>query len=42
MSPISKIYLNAEYKGSTAEKYAGAYVGSGLGTLANIYTGEEE
>lgn len=39
---ISKIYLNAEYKGSTAEKYAGAYVGSGLGTLANIYTGEEE
>ena len=38
---ISKIYLNAEYKGSTAETYAGAYVGSGLGTLANIYVEEE-
>ena len=38
---ISKIYMNAEYKGSTADVYAGAYVGSGQGTLANIYTGEE-
>ena len=33
--------MNAEYKGSTADTYAGAYVGSGQGTLANIYTGEE-
>ena len=40
---IKKIYLNAEYKGSTEYKYAGAYVGSGEGTLANIYQpGEEE
>ena len=39
---ISKIYLNAEYKGSTDENYAGAYVGSGEGELANIYTGGDE
>lgn len=39
---ISRVYLNAEYKGSTASNYAGAYVGSGEGTLANIYQGEEE
>ena len=39
---ISKVYLNAEYKGSTASNYAGAYVGSGKGELANIYQGEEE
>lgn len=38
---ISKVYLNAEYKGSTASNYAGAYVGSGKGTLANIYQEEE-
>lgn len=37
---ISKIYLNAEYKGSTAENYAGAYVGSGEGVLANLGGGE--
>lgn len=39
---IQDIYLNAEYKGSTADNYAGAYVGSGEGVLANIYHGEEE
>ena len=39
---IKDVYLNAEYKGSTASNYAGAYVGSGEGTLANIYHGEEE
>ena len=38
---ISKVYLNAEYKGSTATNYAGAYVGSGEGVLANIYQEEE-
>lgn len=38
---IDKVYLNAEYKGSTASTYAGAYVGSGEGTLANIYHPEE-
>ena len=39
---IKKVYLNAEYKGSTASNYAGAYVGSGEGVLANIYQGEGE
>ena len=39
---IDKIYLNAEYKGSTETNYAGAYVGSGEGTLANLYKGEGE
>ena len=39
---IERIYLNAEYKGSTASNYNGAYVGSGEGILANIYHGEEE
>jgi len=39
---IDKIYLNAEYKGSTASNYAGAYVGSGEGTLANLYKEEGE
>ena len=39
---IDKIYLNAEYKGSTASNYAGAYVGSGEGTLANLYKGDGE
>ena len=34
---IKKVYLNAEFKGSTASNYAGAYVGSGQGELANIY-----
>ena len=38
---IKKIYLNAEFKGSTNTNYAGAYTGSGEGILANIYTGEE-
>ena len=38
---IKKVYLNAEFKGSTATNYAGAYTGSGEGILANIYTGEE-
>lgn len=38
---ISKVYLNAEYKGSTATNYAGAYVGSGQGTLANLYQEED-
>ena len=39
---IQDVYLNAEYKGSTETNYAGAYVGSGEGTLANIYHGEGE
>ncbi len=39
---ISKIYMNAEYTGSTNENYAGAYVGSGEGELANIYMGGDE
>ena len=39
---IQDVYLNAEYKGSTPSRYAGAYVGSGEGTLANIYHPEEE
>ena len=39
---IARVYLNAEYKGSTVSSYAGAYAGSGQGTLANIYQGEEE
>ena len=38
---IKKIYFNAEYKGSTTSNYAGAYVGSGEGVLANLYQGEE-
>ena len=38
---IKDIYLNAEYKGSDASTYAGAYAGSGEGTLANIYHPEE-
>ena len=38
---IQDVYLTAEYKGSTATTYAGAYVGSGEGVLANIYHGEE-
>ena len=41
-SKISKIYMNAEYTGSTDDNYAGAYVGSGEGELANIYMGGEE
>ncbi len=39
---IQDIYLNAEYEGSTESNYAGAYVGSGEGVLANIYHGEGE
>ena len=39
---IDRIYLNAEYNGSTSESYAGAYAGSGEGQLANIYHGEGE
>ena len=39
---IDRVYLNAEYKGSTEYNYAGAYVGSGEGVLANIYHEEEE
>ena len=38
---IKTIYFNAEYKGSTASKYAGAYVGSGEGVKANLYEGDE-
>lgn len=38
---IKKVYLNAEFKGSTSTNYAGAYTGSGEGILANIYTEEE-
>ena len=34
---VKDIYLNAEYKGSNASTYAGAYTGSGEGTPANIY-----
>ena len=36
---ISKIYINGEYTGSTAYKYAGAYVGSGEGVLVNMGVG---
>ena len=39
---IKRVYLNAEYKGSTATNYAGSYAGSGKGVLANIYVPEEE
>ena len=39
---IQDIYLNVEYTGSTDYNYAGAYVGAGEGTLANIYHGEED
>lgn len=39
---IQDVYLNAEYKGSTATNYAGAYSGSGEGTPANLYHPEEE
>ena len=39
---IDKIYIVVEYKGSTDTNYAGAYVGSGEGVLANIYRPEEE
>ena len=38
---IQDVYINAEYKGSTATNYAGAFSGSGKGVLANIYHGEE-
>ncbi|MEE3342924.1 MAG: hypothetical protein VZS44_02420 [Bacilli bacterium] len=38
---IKDVYLNAEYKGSDTYTYAGAYSGSGEGTLANIYHPEE-
>ena len=37
---IKYIYFNVDYKGSTASNYAGAYVGSGKGVRANIYTGD--
>ena len=39
---ISRIYMNAEYTGSTEDTYAGAYLGSGEGELANIYIGGGE
>ena len=39
---VKNAYINVEYKGSTAEKYAGAFAGSGKGILANIYQGEEK
>lgn len=39
---VKKAYINVEYKGSTADTYAGAYAGSGKGILANIYQGEGE
>lgn len=39
---IKKVYMNIEYKGSTSTEYAGAYSGSGRGTLANIYDPEED
>ena len=38
---IQDVYVNAEYKGSTASSYAGAFAGSGQGVQANIYHGEE-
>ena len=34
---VKDIYLNAEYKGSNASTYAGAYSGSGEGTPANLF-----
>ena len=40
---VKDVYLNAEYVGSSASTYAGAYSGSGEGTPANLYhPGEEE
>ena len=39
---IKRVYMNIEYKGSTSTNYAGAYSGSGKGTLANIYDPEED
>ena len=39
---IDKVYLNAEFKGSTETNYAGSFAGSGEGVLANIYNGGEE
>ena len=38
---IKDVYFNAEYKGSDAYTYAGAYSGSGEGTPINIYRPEE-
>ena len=38
---IKRIYLNAEYKGSTDSVYAGSFAGSGKGVLANLYEGDE-
>lgn len=38
---IQDIYMNAEYKGNDPTVYAGAYSGSGEGTLANIFHPEE-
>ena len=37
---IDKIYLNIEYKGSTASNYAGAFAGSGQGIVITV--GEEQ
>ena len=34
---VKDVYLNAEYKGSNASVYAGAYAGSGEGTPANLF-----
>ena len=39
---IKRAYTTAEYKGSTANNYAGAFAGSGKGVLANIYQGDGE
>ena len=33
---ISKVYINVEYKGSTKNSYAGAYAGSGKGTVVTF------
>ena len=38
---IKEAYTNIEFKGSTSDKYAGAFAGSGKGVLANIYQGED-
>lgn len=38
---IKRIYLNAEYKGSTNSIYAGSFAGSGKGVLANLYEEDE-
>ena len=36
LKKIDKIYVNVEFKGSTSDNYAGAYVGSGNGVVIEV------